>query len=535
MRLSKSRRLAALAFALALAGCSGGGGGSPAPAAAAAAQSSGAASGWVSGTFLPRATFAGQCVAPRSGVDPTTNQPYVDTAGTVLSENNWLRSWTNDLYLWYSEVVDRDPGLYGTEAFFDLLKTSAMTPSGSPKDKFHFTYATDDWLALSQSGVTAGYGVEWAVVASLPPRRIVVAYTQSGPAVAANLQRGEVVLSVDGVDAVSTNTQADVDRLLAGLYPAEAGETHVFTLRNPQTSAVRSVTMQSATVTLVPVQNVKTIATAEGTVGYLQFNDHLEHAEAQLVAAIETLRQAAVDDLVIDLRYNGGGLLAIASELAYMIAGTVPTAGQTFEHLRFNDKHTSINPVTGAPLTPMPFYTTTRGFSAPSGQPLPTLDLARVFVLTGLGTCSASESIINGLRGVGVTVIQIGSTTCGKPYGFYPTDNCGTTYFTIQTVGVNAAGFGDYTDGFSPGNAIGAGGTMLPGCSVADDFAHPLGDLAEARLAAALAHRSGGSCPVPSGLSRPPGGARPLSVTASAAAAGSFKPPWRENRVLTPP
>jgi hypothetical protein len=55
-----------------------------------------------------------------------------------------------------------------------------------------------------------------------------------------------------------------------------------------------------------------------------------------------------------------------------------------------------------------------------------------VFVLTGGGTCSASEAFMNGLRGVGVEVIQIGSTTCGKPYGFYAQENCGTTYFSIQ-------------------------------------------------------------------------------------------------------
>ena len=55
-------------------------------------------------------------------------------------------------------------------------------------------------------------------------------------------------------------------------------------------------------------------------------------------------------------------------------------------------------------------------------------------------------AVINGLRGVNVEVYVIGSTTCGKPYGFYPTDNCGTTYFSIQFRGVNALGFGDYTD-----------------------------------------------------------------------------------------
>src|SRR5205814_1836239 len=138
---------------------------------------------------------------------------------------------------------------------------------------------------------------------------------------------------------------------------------------------------------------------------------------------------------------------------------------------------------------PIPFHTTTQGFSVSRGTPLPTLNLSRVFVLTGAGTCSASESIINSLGGVGVQVIQVGSTTCGKPYGFFPQDNCGTTYFSIQFKGVNAVGFGDYTDGFSPNNTLGVAGTLVPGCSVADDFSRALGDPNEARLAGALGYR----------------------------------------------
>ena len=98
--------------------------------------------------------------------------------------------------------------------------------------------------------------------------------------------------------------------------------------------------MQSTTVTTVPVQNVGTVVTGSGTVGYIQFNDHLATAEQQLVDAVQTLQAANISDLVLDLRYNGGGLLYVASELAYMIAGTVPTAGQTFENLVFNNKHT---------------------------------------------------------------------------------------------------------------------------------------------------------------------------------------------------
>jgi hypothetical protein len=86
-------------------------------------------------------------------------------------------------------------------------------------------------------------------------------------------------------------------------------------------------------------------------------------------------------------------------------------------------------------------------------------------------------------------VIQIGSTTCGKPYGFYPQDNCGTTYFTIELKGVNAQGFGDYTDGFSPENTAGGVGTPVPGCSVGDDFTHALGDPAVSAAACACATR----------------------------------------------
>ena len=188
----------------------------------------------------------------------------------------------------------------------------------------------------------------------------------------------------------------------------------------------------------------QTIAQGADSVGYLVFNDHIATAEAELVAAINRLQ--GVDDLILDIRYNGGGFLDIASELTYMISGRTGT----FETLVFNSKNPNRNPVTNQPLTPTPIHTTTQDFSLPEGQPLPTLNLNRVYVITSPNTCSASESIMNGLRGVGVQVFQIGSTTCGKPFGFYAQDNCGTTYFSIQFQGLNAMSFGDYPDGFAP-------------------------------------------------------------------------------------
>lgn len=526
LRTVCARTASIATLVLGLVACGGGGGGDTAP--------TPPASDWVAGSFLPSASFAGRCVNPRSGIDPVDGLPYNDVQGTATSENNWLRSWSHELYLWYDEIVDRDPSLHATPAYFDLLKTTAVTTSGRPKDRFHFTYPTPEWLALVQSGTQAGYGVEWAVLSGVPPRNIVVAYTQPGsPAATAALERGEKVLAVDGVNVVGANTQAEVDTIVEGLYPGTLGVTHTLLLQHPQTLATRTVNLQSTAVTTTPVQNVRTESTATGNVGYLQFNDHLATAEQQLVSAVETLRAANIVDLVLDVRYNGGGLLAIASQLAYMIAGTVPTAGQAFEKITFNAKHTSINPVTGSPLTPMPFATTTLGFSTTPGQALPTLDLPRVFVLTGPTTCSASESIINGLRGVGVDVIQIGSATCGKPYGYYPADNCGTTYFSIQMKGVNAAGFGDYTDGFAPFNTAALGGERLPGCSVLDDFDHALGDPLEARFAAALAYRVTSSCPAATGMSGP-GFTKPAGAVEESDGL-VVKPPSLMNRILDVP
>ena len=473
------------------------------------------------GPFPPSSQFAAKCAAPRTGIDSSTGRPYPDRAGTSGDEKRWIRSWTDELYLWYREVPNLSPDSGGTPIqYFDALKTQATTASGKPKDQFHFTYSTDDWHRLSQSGVRSGYGVQWIVIQPAPPRRVVGAYSEPGsPAALAGVGRGTSVLMVDGEDLVNGSNP---DTLNAGLFPATANESHTFQVQDVN-GTVRQVTLVSADVESAPVQNVHAINTGSGLVGYMLFNDHHAQAEQALILGISQLQSAGISDLVLDIRYNGGGFLDIASELGFMIAGPGPTQNQTFEKNQFNDKYPNNDPVTGEPLA-IPFHTAALGFSAQSGQPLPHVDLHRLFVLTDSGTCSASESIINSLRGVDIEVIQIGGTTCGKPYGFYPADNCGTTYFAIQFQGVNAKGFGDYADGFVPG---GGGPSGVPGCQAADDLSHQLGDPAEARLAAALWYRASGSCPP---------GAQALESGQSLLVGNGLmvKSPWDENRIYRP-
>src|SRR3954469_13273073 len=149
-------------------------------------------------------------------------QPYTELAGkcAVEDQKKFLRSWTDDLYLWYREVPAVDPAQYADPVdYFAQLRTTAKTASGKDKDQFHFTYDTAVWQALSQSGIEAGYGVSWALLATRPPRKAVAAYTEpNSPATNNNVTRGVEVLTVDGVDLVNANDQASVDKLNAGLF-----------------------------------------------------------------------------------------------------------------------------------------------------------------------------------------------------------------------------------------------------------------------------------------------------------------------------
>ncbi|MDO8074070.1 S41 family peptidase [Janthinobacterium sp. SUN176] len=468
-----SLRFSALAvpLVLLLSACGGGGGGSDSAPVVPPVTPAGPAA------LVASSTVENRCAAPRGS--------SIDKPGTLLDELTWVRSWIDETYLWYREV----PATYQAQSFatpvayFDVLKTTAMTASGKPKDQFHFTLPTTEWEA-SLNGVELGYGMLLALTRSTPPRKAVISIVEPGsPAALAGLRRGDVLQTVDGVDFVNAPDAASVAILNAGLFPKAQG---AHTLGLSRNGAPLSVSLTAVDVSTSAVQNERIIDTPTGKVGYLTFNTHNNVAERQLVETMARFQAAGISDLVLDVRYNGGGYLDVASELAYMIAGPQVTTGKTFEQVLFNDKT--------RPEAPVPFHAQSQGFPAqnplPKGTPLPSLGLKRVTLLTTGNTCSASEAIINGLRGVDVQVNLIGGTTCGKPYGFYPAPNCGTTYFAVQFQGVNAKGFGDFADG------------MAPTCDVADDYQHALGDAAEGMLAAALRYRSSGSCTPAMGATR---------------------------------
>ncbi|CCQ11181.1 hypothetical protein PALB_20550 [Pseudoalteromonas luteoviolacea B = ATCC 29581] len=486
-------------LSLLLVGCGGGGGDtsvSPTPTTPVTPPSSNVNT-WVAGQFTSSETLRHLCEVPRTGTNPyDDNKPYPDKPGTALQEKLWVRSYSHETYLWANELLDNDPALYDSVfSYFDQLKTTATTPSGKPKDNFHFYQSYEDYIKEAQSGVRSGYGIRWAFISNKPPRELRVAYTQTNSqAQQAGVMRGDTVLAIDGIN-INDTTEQGINTLNRGLAPA-SGESHVFTLQKVS-GETRDVTLIAADIQQTPVQNTKVIDASGKRVGYLQFNQFISVAQPDLINAVKQFSNAQIDALVLDMRYNGGGLLALSSQLGYMIAGPGRTANRVFNQSIDNGKG---NVYSNANDTITGFYNREIDFDALvfKDTTLPNLDLNTVYILTTGNTCSASESLINALLGIDVNVVLIGNTTCGKPYGFFPTPNCGSVFYTIQFKSSNEKGFGDYSDGFSPSRTP-LLATEVNGCVVNDDFDHALGSSEERLLSTALTHIATGTCPVSSG------------------------------------
>jgi carboxyl-terminal processing protease len=380
----------------------------------------------------------------------------------------WVRAHLADVYLWNNEIVDVPAANYPTApAYFDGLLVKS-------RDRFSFSMPLAEAVSTLQEGLETGYGIKWGWGAA---GRLYAYYVDPSSPAAALITRGTEVTAING-KAVTTLSSSDLN---SALFPSQQGASLNLTLRAPGTSASQTKGLTAATFSATTVgQPLILTLPGGGKAGYLLFNEHLPTAEQALANAMTFFKQQGVAELVLDMRYNPGGYLLIAEELASMVGGTA-VQGKVFEKLRFNSQHPE---KTSDPDN-------TRLFSAldSNGALLPMLGLSRVFVLTGAGTCSASEAIINGLLPY-VQVIRLGWTTCGKPYGFMQTNYDQQAYFAIQFEGVNAAGTDDYKSGFAPT------------CQVADDLNYPLGDSREARLNAALYYMSN-SCPPATTVSLP--------------------------------
>lgn len=385
-----------------------------------------------------------------------------DASCSETGQKAWLADYMNDWYFWYA-LSPRPPaaGYATAQDYFDALLYTG-TSNTFPADRWSYSQSTESFNRFYGDGATLGYGLAVAALelerdGSLP---LFVRYVEPlSPAAAQGVARGDQVLSINGRSAASLITADD----FAALTPAVAGEVLTLVLRRH--GADRTVNVTAAVFSLTPVQGARVFDSTGGRrIGYLMVKDMISQVLNPLDAAFASFRAQGVQDLVLDLRYNGGGLVSVGAQLSSYVAG-LRGQGLRYATLLYNDKRQASN----------------QSFNF--SQPASALGVPRVFVLMGRRTCSASEQLINGLRGAGVEVVAVGETSCGKPVGFNPAPNCGRTWSAVTFESVNHRNEGRYFDGFAAT------------CAMPESFATPQGQAGDPLLAAAGEFADTGFCP----------------------------------------
>ncbi|MCW3834632.1 S41 family peptidase [Sphingomonas canadensis] len=442
MRVRFRRWVAAISTAAMLAGCGGGGGGST--------STGGGGSGGGGGTPTP-------------------------TACSLRDRQNWVLAQMREWYLFPETLpASLDPTPYASvQDYIDALTATARSQG---RDRY-FTYITSiaEENAYYSSGSSAGFGVRLSY--DTGARRVFIAEAFEGaPALAAGLDRGTEILAI-GTSSGSLQTvnalmaSGGADAVVTALGPSTAGTTRV--LRVTDAGGTREVTVAKADYNLTPVSSrygARIITDGARQVGYVNLRTFIDTADPALRTAFQQFRTAGITDFVIDLRYNGGGLVSIA-ELMGDLMGANRTGSEVFDYMTFRPEKSSNNSVNYFAVQPQ------------SVSPV------RVAFIGTSATASASELVINGfLPYLGTSMALVGGNTYGKPVGQIALDRtaCDDRLRVIAFAVENRDHQSNYYNGLA--------GTVSRTCRAGDDLTRQLGDPAEASTRAALDFLAGNAC-----------------------------------------
>jgi C-terminal processing protease CtpA/Prc len=354
-------------------------------------------------------------------------------------------------YLWYEQLPDPDPAGFGSPE--EYLQAVRYQPLDSSYSYIADQEASDAFFSNSQF---VGVGVSYRQVSATELR--VTQVFDGGPAALAGMRRGDYILSIGGIPVSQLLPSGQVG---AAFGPAEEGATVAISWRTPGGGEQQAVLVKGV-VTIPTVSATAVLDNGGARVGYIFFRNFVVPSTAALNTAFDQLLADGVTDLVLDLRYNGGGRVDVAQHLGSLIGGQ-DTAGEVFVKFRHNDKNTAQDE-------------TLLFESKPNA-----LDLPRLVVITTGGSASASEMIINNLRPF-MEVTVIGDRTFGKPVGQYGFDFCDKTLFPVAFASENAVEKAEYFDG------------IPADCAAPDDLDHQIADPGEGSLAEALFYLRRGRC-----------------------------------------
>ncbi|MBU1254738.1 MAG: peptidase S41 [Alphaproteobacteria bacterium] len=390
---------------------------------------------------------------------------------SLANRQQFVRDVLDEWYLFPDLLASNvNPAAYtDLQSYIDALVAPARAQN---KDRF-FTYITsiEEENELINSGSNAGFGVRLGYDTGAN-RVFVLESFENAPALPVGIDRGTELLSIDGATVASLMAAGGPGAVIDALGPSNPGVSRTLGFRDVG-GVQRSATIAKTEFSLDPISDrygVRILADGTGQVGYINLRTFIvEDAGPQLRTAFAQFRSAGIDKVILDLRYNGGGLVSVAELLGDLMARG--REGQVFSK-------TILRPSKSAENETELFQAQPEAIAA-----------TRVAVIGRGGTASASELVTNSfIPYLGTDLALVGTNTYGKPVGQFAFDRsaCDDRLRAVAFKTTNAADQGEYFSGLAP--------VMPNTCAANDGIFNQLGDPAEASISVALDFLAGRSC-----------------------------------------
>ncbi len=405
------------------------------------------------------ATTLVACDSGGSSGDVATslNASFAGSDCSADTQKEWAYDAMLDYYLFYDQVPIVDP------LTFDSADDVVRSLRFEERDFFSTVSSAATSSLLFDEGRSFGLGYGVLQDSNNVPHIVLV--HDDSPFGLAGVERGDIILSVDGIDwddqELSTNFRARV----IGTPDNPSTARWKFQKRDSGEEVEIDITATEYGINSVLEYDTYSIDSLPSKVGYLAFDMFLNTSRSELDEAFAEFSNENIGELVLDLRYNGGGRVSIATHLASSIANS-NLAGETLYEYRYNDKFTNLN--------------RSLNFSSGVGE----LNLNRVVILTTGRTASASEIVIAGLQ-PHLNVVTIGDTSSGKPFISTPVDRCNERLNIMEAEGFNASD-------------VSVAGGVAATCFAPDDLTQDFGQNADGQfegfLNAAINYLEVGQC-----------------------------------------
>jgi len=388
--------------------------------------------------------------------------------GSAECANDGQKQFVIDnLYAWYlwNDLLPASINIadYATPEVLVREVTRSFGPQGAngPVDLFSSVGSAQADAEFFGEGRFEGFGFSYRTVdAATNDIRLVRVFSGS-PADNGGLGRGQQFVSLDG------RSIADI-QANEGVSAVFNNATVLFEMLRPDgTIFSSSITQDVVTIDPVPQSRIIDMGPGVPPVGYIELSTFVSTAEAELDAVFAGFRNASppVNDVILDLRYNGGGLVSTANLLGDYL-GAFANDSRIFSETQFNADRAAEN-------------NSTEVFQLLANS----MNLSRLVIIATAGTASASELVTNSMEAY-FDVTIVGANTFGKPVGQIGITFCDKILRPTSFKTVNAAGVGEYFDG-------------LPvDCPAVDDLNEAVGANSDPNMIAAMTYLNTGACPV---------------------------------------